>query len=197
MTTVPINTTRQMKQKNVMLVTSTLKSLMSATKSDIASHTGLSLATCGTILNELCAKHEIIEESLDESRGGRPAKRYKYNSNYFSVLSIYVEGTDDSGVISSRLISADNKTIEEYDEGYCDFTHEMLLSYIQKVIDKNNNIKAIGLGLPGVIVEGSVLSCDITHLEGLAITDMLSVKFGIFVQVGNDINYTAYGFYRD
>ncbi|CNH47348.1 putative ROK-family transcriptional regulator [Yersinia massiliensis] len=197
MTTVPINTTRQMKQKNVMLVTSTLKSLMSATKSDIASHTGLSLATCGTILNELCAKHEIIEESLDESRGGRPAKRYKYNSNYFSVLSIYVEGTDSSGVISSRLISADNKTIEEYDEDYCDFSHEMLLSHIQRVIDKNSNINAIGLGLPGVIVEGSVLSCDITHLEGLAITDILSAKFGMFVQVGNDINYTAYGFYRN
>ncbi|MFJ1227678.1 ROK family protein, partial [Yersinia enterocolitica] len=76
MTTVLINTTRQMKKKNIMLVTGTLKSLVSATKSDISAQTGLSLATCGTILNELCAEGEVIEESLDESRGGRPAKRY-------------------------------------------------------------------------------------------------------------------------
>ncbi|CFQ28571.1 ROK family protein [Yersinia bercovieri] len=197
MTTIPMNTTRQMKQKNIMLVTSTLKSLVSATKGDISNHTGLSLATCGTILNELCSKGEIIEESLDESRGGRPAKRYIYNSNYFSLLSIYIEGTNTSGVISSRLISADNKTIEEYDEIYSNLTVDALITHIQNVADKHSNIRAVGLGLPGIVVGGSVLSCDITNLEGLAITEQLSARFGIFVQVGNDMNYTAFGFYRN
>lgn len=197
MTTVPLNTTRQMKQKNIMLVTSTLKSLISATKGDISNHTGLSLATCGTILNELCSKGEIIEESFDESRGGRPAKRYIYNSNYFSLLSIYVEGTNTSGIISSRLTSADNKTIEEHDETYSKFTVEALIAHIQKIADKHSNIKAIGLGLPGVVVSGNVLSCDITSLEGLAIAEQLSARLGIFVQVGNDMKYTAFGFYRN
>lgn len=197
MTTIPINTTRQMKQKNIMLVASTLKSLSSATKGDISAQTGLSLATCGTILNELCSKGEIIEESIDESRGGRPAKRYIYNSNYFSILSIYIEGTDTSGVISSSLRSADGKTIVEHDKIYTDLTKDTLLAQIQEFADKFSNIKAIGLGLPGVIVDGKILTCDITCLEGLAITELLSNRFGVFVQVGNDMNYTAFGFYRN
>lgn len=197
MTTVPINTTRQMKQKNIMLVMSILKSLISATKGDISNQTGLSLATCGTILNELCSKGEIIEESLDESRGGRPAKRYRYNSNYFSLLSIYVEGTNTSGVISSRLTSADNHTIDEHDDIYSNFTVDTLIAHIQKLADKYPNIKAIGLGLPGIVVSGNVLSCDISNLEGLAISELLSSHFDIFIQVGNDMNYTAFGFYRN
>ncbi|CNH77147.1 ROK family protein [Yersinia pekkanenii] len=197
MTTVPINTTRQMKQKNIMLVANTLKSLISATKSDISVQTGLSLATCGTILNELCAKGEIIAKSVDESRGGRPAKRYIYNSSYFSVLSIYAEGTNTSGIISSCLTSADGKILAEYDEVYNHLTAETLMHRIQKIVDNHNNIKAIGVGLPGVIVDGKVLTCDITNLEGLALTEQLSSRLGIFVQVGNDMNYTAFGFYRN
>ncbi|CNH43741.1 putative ROK-family transcriptional regulator [Yersinia thracica] len=197
MTIVLINTTRQMKKKNIMLVTSTLKSLISATKGDISAQTGLSLATCGTILNELCAEGEVIEESIDESRGGRPAKRYIYNSNYFNILSVYVEGTNDSGIISSSVTSADGKNIEEYNEVYNNLTVETLINHIQEVINKHPNIKALGLGLPGILVDGKVLTCDITRFEGLDITTLLNDHFGIFVQVGNDINYTAFGFYRN
>lgn len=197
MTTVLINTTRQMKKKNIMLVTSTLKSLVSATKGDISAQTGLSLATCGTILNELCAEGEVIEESLDESRGGRPAKRYIYNSNYFNILSVYAEGTDDVGVISSSVTSADGKNIVEYNEIYNNLTVETLINHIQEVKDRHPNIKALGLGLPGILVDGKVLTCDITHFEGLNITELLNSQFSIFVQVGNDMNYTAFGFYRN
>ncbi|MGE4802073.1 ROK family protein [Yersinia hibernica] len=197
MTTVMINTTRQMKKKNIMLVTHTLKSLGSATKGDISTQTGLSLATCGTILNELCAEGEVIEESLDESRGGRPAKRYIYNSNYFSILSVYAEGTHDTGIISSSITAADGKNIAEYNEVYNNFTVDTLISHIQKILAKHPNIKALGLGLPGVVVDGKVLTCDITNLEGVDITEYLNKQFGIFVQVGNDMNYTAFGFYRN
>ncbi|CNK69992.1 ROK family protein [Yersinia proxima] len=197
MTTVLINTTRQMKKKNIMLVTSTLKSLVSATKGDISTQTGLSLATCGTILNELCAEGEVIEVSLDESRGGRPAKRYIYNADYFSILSVYAEGTNDSGIISSYLTSADGKKIQEYNEVYNNLTVDMLINHIQEIIEKHPNIKALGLGLPGVVVDGKVLTCDITHLEGLDIAERLNSRFDIFVQVGNDMNYTAFGFYRN
>ncbi|CNJ01245.1 ROK family protein [Yersinia vastinensis] len=196
MTTVLINTTKQIKQKNTMLVASTLKSLVSATKGDISTQTGLSLATCGTILNELCAKGEVIEESLDESRGGRPAKRYIYNSNYFNVLSVYVEGTNDQGVISSSITSANSENIKEYNEIYSHLTLDTLINHIQTILEKHKNIKALGIGLPGVVVDGKILTCDITNLEGLAITELLSRQFNIFIQVGNDINYTAFGFYR-
>lgn len=196
MTTTPINTTRQMKQKNIMLVANTLKLLISATKGDISAQTGLSLATCGTILNELCAKGEIIEESLDESRGGRPAKRYIYNQNYFTVLSVFLVGSDTNGIISSALTSAAGNIIEEVDENYSNLTVDTIINHVGRLVKKYNNIKAIGIGLPGVIVDGKVLTCDITCLESLPITDILSEKFGVFIQVGNDINYTAFGFYR-
>jgi hypothetical protein len=191
------NTTKQMKQKNIVLVTETLKSLVSATKAEIAAHTGLSLPTCGTILNDLCAQEEVLEESLEESRGGRPAQRYTYNQDYFNVLSIYAEGSKECAVIAYSVRSATGKMIEEGSDSFQAITVENFVDYIQQRINTHPNIQVIGVGLPGVVVNGHVFSCDLSVFEGVSITERLQEKFGVFVQAGNDMNYTAFGFYRN
>lgn len=63
------------------------------------------------ILNELCVEGEVIEEFFDELCGGWLVKCYIYNLNYFSVLSVYVEGINDSGVILFYFILVDGKKI--------------------------------------------------------------------------------------
>ena len=67
--------TQQVKRINVELVKNTLRSTGVGTKSSIANLTRLSVATCGTILNELLQTGEIIDLGPDESSGGRPASR--------------------------------------------------------------------------------------------------------------------------
>lgn len=103
----PLNrTTREMKINNVVLVTHALKSLGSATKAELAVATGLSIATCGTVLNELSSNSEVLALEREVSRGGRPAQRYAYNPDYFSVLSIYAQGSDAAAQIIWTVNSA-------------------------------------------------------------------------------------------
>lgn len=61
--------TQQVKRINVELVKNTLRSMGVGTKASIANLTKLSVATCGTILNELLQTGEIIDLGPDESSG--------------------------------------------------------------------------------------------------------------------------------
>ncbi|GBU13719.1 hypothetical protein AwEntero_23200 [Enterobacterales bacterium] len=189
-------TTREMKKHNVVLVVNALKALNSATKADLSAQTGLSVATCGTVLNDLCLTGEVLALALDASSGGRPAQRYAYNPDFFSVLSLYVEGNNASARIAALITSATGEALEQLDAPLQPFALEHFFDAIRGIVSRYPNLQAMGIGLPGVIVDGVVASCDIALFEHLPLVQILQEKFGLFVQVGNDMNYTAYGFYR-
>jgi hypothetical protein len=189
-------TTREMKINNVVLVTQALKSLGSATKAEVAAQTGLSIATCGAVLNELRLTREVLALELEESRGGRPAQRYAYNPDYFSVLSLYAQGSDAAAQIIWSVNSATGASLAQGEVRFLPLSLETFYQQIDGLLADYPNIKALGIGLPGVVVKGRVATCDISAFAGVDIEQQLREKFGIYVQADNDMNYTAYGFYR-
>ncbi|MBU9821149.1 ROK family protein [Rahnella sp. BCC 1045] len=189
-------TTREMKINNVVLVTQALKSLGSATKAEVAAQTGLSIATCGAVLNELRLTREVLALELEESRGGRPAQRYAYNPDYFSVLSLYAQGSDAAAQIIWSVNSATGASLAQGEVRFLPLSLETFYQQIAGLLADYPNIKALGIGLPGVVVKGRVATCDISAFAGVDIEQQLREKFGIYVQADNDMNYTAYGFYR-
>ncbi|MFU2318991.1 ROK family protein [Rahnella sp. PCH160] len=189
-------TTREMKINNVVLVSQALKSLGSATKAEVAAQTGLSIATCGAVLNELRLTREVLALELDESRGGRPAQRYAYNPDYFSVLSLYAQGSDAAAQIIWSVNSATGVSLAQGEVRFLPLGLETFYQQIAGLLADYPNIKAIGIGLPGVVVKGCVATCDISAFAGVNVEQQLRARFGIYVQVDNDMNYTAYGFYR-
>lgn len=196
MITASNRTTREMKINNVALVTDALKSLGSATKSDLAVATGLSIATCGAVLNELSLRREVLALELEESRGGRPAQRYAYNPDYFSVLSLYAQGSDTAAQIIWSVNSATGVSLAQGEVRFLPLTLETFYQHIAGLLAGYPNIKALGVGLPGVVVKGTVATCDISVFAGVPVEQQLQDRFGIYVQSDNDMNYTAYGFYR-
>lgn len=66
----PSHNTQLVKKINVELVKSMLRTSGTGTKASIAEQTRLSVATCGTILNELVRTYEILELGWEESSGG-------------------------------------------------------------------------------------------------------------------------------
>lgn len=52
------------------------------TKQFLAEKTGLSLATCGTLVTELVKTGEVLESARSASGGGRPPRLYTYNNTY-------------------------------------------------------------------------------------------------------------------
>ncbi|MFO6296859.1 ROK family protein [Rahnella selenatireducens] len=189
-------TTREMKINNVVLVTQALKSLGSATKAEVAAQTGLSIATCGAVLNELRQTREVLSLELEESRGGRPAQRYAYNPDYFSVLSLYAQGSDAAAQILWSVNSATGVSLAQGEVRFLPLSLETFYQQIAGLLADYPNIKALGIGLPGVVVKGRVATCDISAFAGVDVEQQLRERFGIYVQADNDMNYTAYGFYR-
>ncbi|KQN61924.1 transcriptional regulator [Serratia sp. Leaf51] len=193
----PLNrTTREMKINNVVLVTHALKSLGSATKAELAVATGLSVATCGTVLNELSGSREVLALEREVSRGGRPAQRYAYNPDYFSVLSIYVQGSDAAAQIVWTVNTAIGGCLAQGEERFLPQDRQGFYRLVAGILAQYPNITALGLGLPGVVVKGQVATCDISAFAGVPVEQELRDRFAIYVQVDNDMNYTAYGFYR-
>lgn len=188
--------TQQLKLINVAHVIETMKALKRATKSAVAQATGLSVATCGTILNGLCSTGEMLQEALEESSGGRPAQRFIYNEHFFYVFSLAIAGGNGNFALSYTLTSAigtivagGRETLPVADtDGVSAFISDKIAQY---------NVRAIGIGLPGVIVDGQVLTCDIPAFEGVALRDILAARFNTFIRIGNDMNYIAYGFYKN
>lgn len=67
------NSIIKIKQQNILQIKRALIALGSATKPEIAKHTGLTVATCGNLLNEMAKSGDAVAENLRFSNGGRPA----------------------------------------------------------------------------------------------------------------------------
>ncbi len=189
-------TTREMKKNNVVMVSDVLKALGSATKAEVALQTGLSVATCGTVLNALHHSGEAIVIEAEPSRGGRPALRYACNPDYFSLLSLYAEGDDHAATLVWSVSSATGDLLAQGEEAFQTQTLEWFYQQVDEILQAHPNVQALGVGLPGVVAEGVVLSCDISLFNDVPIMRHLQERFGLYVQTDNDMNYIAWGFYR-
>lgn len=189
-------TTREMKKNNVVQVIEALRTQEAATKSEVAVETGLSVATCGTVLNELCESGEALMLEQAASRGGRPAQRYALNPDYYSVLSLYAEGSDTAATLVWSVTSATGEMLGQGEMDYRPLTLDYFFQQAKNLLDAWPGVKVLGVGLPGVVTDGVVLSCDITPFINVPVLAELQQRFGLYVQVDNDMNYTAWGFYR-
>ncbi|MEM6161653.1 ROK family protein [Erwinia sp. P6884] len=189
-------TTREIKKNNVVQVIEALKSQGAVTKSEVAAETGLSVATCGTVLNELCQSGEALIVAQAASSGGRPAQRYACNPDFYSVLSLYAEGSDASATLVWSVTSATGEMLVQGEQDFMPLTLENFYQQAESLIKAWPGIKVLGVGLPGVVTDGVVLSCDISLFVNVPVVQALQQRFGLYVQVDNDMNYTAWGFYR-
>ncbi|MFC4303314.1 ROK family protein [Cohnella boryungensis] len=188
--------TIQVKRMNVELVKNALKAQGMGTKASIAGLTKLSVATCGTILNELVAAGEAIEMEPEGTSGGRPAKQYRYNAEFGCILCLLVK---TEGGIHSISYSLANLVGEIVQEATLEFAHldvDTIDRLSQRLIGESGNVQAIGIGVPGVVHRGVVGVCDVPDLAGQPLGPYFEEKYEISVTVENDMNMTVYGFYH-
>lgn len=194
---VTFNTTKT-KILNTELVTSALIQYSASTRKRIADVTGLSVATCGNILNELIDRGEAFEQDTTESNGGRPAKCYIYNPDHSYVAGLYIDQDKDRFIIHQAVANMVGEIIEERSEQTDTFSRKDLDERIKDLLDRYNKVKAIGIGVPGVVRDGVVVNdCSIPDLIDYPLEKKLSDRYKIKVIVGNDMNLIALGFYRE
>lgn len=188
--------TSQVKKMNVELVKNALKAQGTATKSSIASLTGLSVATCGTILNELVATGEVIEEKPDESSGGRPAMQYEYNADFGCVVCLLIKTEGGIHSMRYRIVNLVGDTVEDAILELKHIDVDVVDNLIGKLLKSHGHAQAIGIGVPGVAHCGVIGVCDVPELAGKSLGPYLEEKYSIPVMIENDMNMTVYGFYH-
>ena len=192
-----INNTKEIKYSHISLVKSALKEIEYGTKASISNKTGLSVATCNTILNELRRTGEAIEYGQEKFSGGRPAKQYIFNADYQYLLCLHIAPVSNGGSMTYTVSNLVGQVIETEQIRY----HTMDYTHIERiVVDKARSmplIQSVGIGLPGVVLDGTVIECTcFPELVNIPLKKRLEDKFNVFVDVRNDMSYIAYGFFN-
>ncbi|WP_145149980.1 ROK family protein [Paenibacillus xylanexedens] len=189
--------TQQVKRINVELVKNTLRSIGVGTKASIANLTKLSVATCGTILNELLQTGEIIDLGPDESSGGRPASRYQFNADYASVLCLIIRTEGGIHSITHTYANLNGEMADEQTLFLDEINVPVVEDLIANLIEQHHNVQAIGIGIPGVAHNGVIGICDVPELMYQPLGPRLKEQYeDVEVVIGNDMNLTVYGLYN-
>ncbi|GIP23541.1 ROK family protein [Paenibacillus sp. J22TS3] len=190
------NNTMRVKQMNLELVRQALKSMKQGTKSMVAQATGLSVATCGNMLNELLDTGELFELDLEESSGGRPAKLYQYNVNFSYIACMMIQAGVEAHSLTYRVANLAGETISEGSLEAAQMNAGVIEKEVDRLLSLYPQIRAVGIGVPGAVYEGVINLCDIPELVNVPLMDHLHEKHNIGVLIENDMNSTVYGFYR-
>lgn len=187
--------TFEIKRQNQQQIRDVLRSGKIYTKADIGRETGLSLATCGTILNEMLKENEILEVTLQRASGGRPAACYCYNKDYYRMIGIYADNGNAYGHLGYVVYNALSEVIEEGREDVQEVNMEAMFRRLDLLMETYENVRGISIGIPGIVSEGKIKTCDIDTLELVELEEIIQERYQVYVSVGNDMNYIAYGAY--
>ena len=136
----------QMKRMNIESVYRALIDYKAATRAEIAERTKISITTIRALMEELRAKEEIIEASIDASSGGRRAIRYTLNPKKNQILSVFY--TDNE--VFYEIAALDGQIIQRNRIEKSVYESEQSLFDVIDTCLKQGEIRAIALGVPSM-----------------------------------------------
>ncbi|WP_419961946.1 ROK family protein [Psychrobacillus sp. BM2] len=191
-----MNTT-QKSLGNVILsgIRKSLLELGSATKAELSDKLEISFPTISKFLGEMEKDGEILSVGLDESSGGRRAKRYTYNSEHMYSLAIFLERTETNYAIFNCL--GEIKDQGKVPSVLVGNGLHLLTTCIEKIMIAFPKISSIAIGVPGSVNSGRII-----HIPGYEQFQNFDVKgfyenrFSIPVIVENDMNAAVLGYHH-
>jgi hypothetical protein len=171
-----------------------LLELGSATKVELSDKLGISFPTISKFLTQMEMVGELIPVGLDDSSGGRRAKRYTYNPEYMLGLAIFFENKEtnytvfncfgevkDAGKTSSLLVDVDLS---------------LLTKFIEEILGKHPKIRSIAIGVPGSVKKGRIFYIPgYDHLHNFDLKGYLETRFSKPVVIENDMNAAVLGYH--
>lgn len=191
-----VSNTIEVKQLNVERVRRAVQRRKNCTKSGVADETQLSIATCGTILNEMLESGEIIKIDQKDLVIGRPAGLFAYNSDFQHVLCLCLDYDEGDITVRCAVANALGHVIHRENHSPKQVDYDDLEELIGTFLGGDTRITAVGIGIPGVAHDGKVDFCEIKTLENVDIAGRLAKKYSVEVLVENDMNCITYFLYE-
>lgn len=183
-----------LKELNISLIKDALKKSGRATRVELSKQTKISQPTVNLLINELLADKTVVSLGAAESTGGRKAELYALNLKKSSAALIIVgESGFETAVVDMGLAEEQRDMVKRDRRQSC---LKQLVSVLGGMLEKSPNIGAISIGVPGAVSkEGEVFAIpQIPEFEHFALRAELENRFGLPVQVTNDINATTFGY---
>lgn len=186
---------KDLKRINTSLILNSIKSRSIATRAEIVEDTKISHTTVRAILKGLVDNKEIISIGLGASSGGRRAEQYIMNSNKKCVLVLLLEKSKVYYEVINILgekIDSGSITINGLED------KETVLNLIDNVCKLHENIKSIGVSVPGIVTDrGYISGLKEENWKEINIKECIEEKVGLPVILENDLNLSALGFYNE
>jgi hypothetical protein len=171
-----------------------LLELESATKVELSDKLGISFPTISKFLAQMEKDGELILVGLDDSSGGRRAKRYAYNPEYMLGLAIFLERTEINYIVFNCLgevKDAGNTSNVVVDQGLIFITE-----CIEEIMENYPKINSIAIGVPGSVDNGQIFYIPgYEPLQNFDLKGFLENRFSIPVVIENDMNAAVLGYY--
>ena len=173
-----------------------LLELGSATKVELSDKLGISFPTISKFLTQLEKDGELISVGLDDSSGGRRAKRYTYNPEFTLGLAIFLERTETNYIVFNCLGEA--KDVGKTSSLLVDVDLKLLTECIEGIMEKYPRISSIAIGVPGSVDNGRIIYIpSYEHLQNFDLKGFLENHFSVPVVLENDMNAAVLGFHNN
>ncbi|WP_438824267.1 ROK family protein [Bacillus sp. JJ1562] len=170
-----------------------LLELGSATKVELSDRLGISFPTISKFLSQMEREGELISAGLDDSSGGRRAKRYTYNPEYMLGLAIFLERTETHYAIFNCMGEVKKQGIASsvlIDDGL-----NLLNTCIENILTKYPKISSIAIGVPGAVDNGRIFYIPgYEQFQNFDLKGYYEERFAIPVVVENDMNAAVLGY---
>ena len=167
------------------------------TKQQISVKTGLSVATCNTLLNDMAANKVLVIGEEKEFRGvGRSSWLYEIDDEHEHYILVSFVVNQGMRNVDYYVVSATGNIIRKECTVCETIDCENVISVIDGLISDCSSMKQIVLGIPGVIDGAEIEFCDIKELEIADIKRKLQEHFKLIVSMENDMHCMAYGYGR-
>lgn len=195
-----VSNTAQVKINNIDLIKHAVIKLELSTKMMVAKETGLSVATCNSLLNELCVSGKILEDdvAIKKEGAGRPSKAYRINTQYILGCCLSFHKENKSNHIKYTIIDLLGTPLETDTLFQTAIDYACIKHLLGGLITKYTHITVISVGIPGILDKHqTIISCDLIELNGINLPDRIKKDFGLNAVVENDMNLTAFGLYTE
>ncbi|AXN38060.1 hypothetical protein CN689_09170 [Peribacillus butanolivorans] len=189
-------TPKSMKKVILNGIRTTLLELGSATKVELSDKLGISFPTISKFLAQMEKDGELILVGLDDSSGGRRAKRYAYNPEHMLGLALFLERTETNYTIFNCLgeVKEQGKTSSVL----IDDDLKLLTKYIEDIIAKYSKISSMAIGVPGSVDNGRIFYIPgYEHFQNFDLKGYYEDRFSIPVVVENDMNAAVLGYHNN
>lgn len=153
------------KRQNMDLIRRLLWQGKQLTKLEISKRTGLSVATCNTLLNELEKNGEVLGEKSQINDVGRASVVYQYNEGFESYICVSYQMIAGVKTVRVAVISSLGNILGHYERDFLFLDYMAIEGMVEKALEKHMNATMILVGTPSIAENGIVRHCDIAEMD--------------------------------